>query len=64
MTCNMGKTDRIARIIIGLVLIALGIAFRSWWGLAGAVPLVTAAIGWCPLYVPFRISTRRSEKTT
>jgi hypothetical protein len=57
MTCNMGKTDRIIRIVIGIVIAILGIAFKSWWGLLAILPLGTAAIGWCALYVPLKIST-------
>lgn len=58
MQCNMGKTDRIIRAVVGLALIALGVIFNSWWGAIGLIPLVTAAIGWCPAYFPFGISTR------
>lgn len=57
MKCNVGKSDRIIRVVIGLVLIALGIYFNSWWGAIGVIPLVTAAIGWCPLYLPFGLSS-------
>jgi len=55
--CNMGKVDRIVRIIIGLVILAIGIAFRSWWGVVGIFLLLTAVIRWCPAYLPFGIST-------
>jgi len=55
--CNIGKVDRIVRIIIGLVILALGIAFRSWWGAVGILLLITAAVRWCPAYLPFGIST-------
>lgn len=58
MQCNMGKTDRIIRAVVGLALIAVGVIFNSWWGAIGLIPLVTAAIGWCPAYWPFGISTR------
>jgi predicted RND superfamily exporter protein len=57
MTCNVGKTDKIVRVIIGLVIVALGFYFKSWWGLLAIIPLLTAAIGFCGLYVPFKIST-------
>lgn len=57
MKRNMGSTDRIVRGVIGLAGIALGIYFKTWWGLFALIPLVTAMIGFCPLYVPFRIST-------
>ncbi len=64
MTCNIGKSDKAVRIVIGLVIVVLGIVFKSWWGLLGLIPVLTALIGWCPLYVPLKISTRKDEKTT
>ena len=57
MKCNVGKTDRMIRVLIGLVLIGLGFYFNSWLGAIGVIPLFTAAIGWCPLYLPFGISS-------
>jgi hypothetical protein len=57
MQKNVGKTDKIIRVIAGLVIILLGIIYKSWWGVIGILPVITAAIGWCPLYVPFRICT-------
>lgn len=57
MKCNVGRTDRILRVVIGLAIVGLGIYFGSWWGAIGLVPLATAAIGWCPLYLPLRVST-------
>ena len=57
MECNVGGVDRVIRIIVGLVIVGLGLMYQSWWGLAGLVPLLTAAAGWCPLYAPFRISS-------
>jgi Inner membrane protein YgaP-like, transmembrane domain len=32
MKCNIGKTDRIVRAVIGLIVIAVGIYLKSWWG--------------------------------
>ncbi len=57
MKCNVGKTDRMIRVLIGLVLIGLGFYFNSWLGAIGVIPLFTAAIGWCPLYLPFGLSS-------
>ncbi len=57
MRKNLGKTDRIIRAIVALAIAALGIYFRSWWGLLAIVPLATAVLGFCGLYVPFKIST-------
>lgn len=62
MTCNMGKTDRIIRVVIGVAIAALGFYYKSWWGLLAVIPLVTAALGFCGLYVPFKISTIKKKK--
>jgi hypothetical protein len=53
----MGGGDRIFRAIVGLAVLGAGFYFQSWWGLVGLIPLGTAAIGWCPAYTPFGIST-------
>ncbi len=60
MQKNMGKGDIILRIIAGTVILALGFIYDSWWGAVGVIPLLTAFIGWCPMYVPFKISTRKN----
>ncbi len=57
MKCNVGKTDKVIRVIAGLAIGAAGFYFKSWWGLVGFIPLFTALIGWCPLYLPFGIKT-------
>lgn len=59
MKANMGKTDKIIRVILGIAIVALGVYFKSWWGAIGLIPLLTATISWCPLYAPFKISTRK-----
>lgn len=63
MKKNVGSYDRTIRIILGLVIIALGINFQNWWGLIGIVPITTAFIGWCPAYLPFGMSTCKTEKS-
>lgn len=62
MKTNVGSADRIARIILGVALLGAGYFFRSNWGLIGLVPLATAALGWCPAYLPFGLSTCRIKK--
>ena len=56
---NVGETDRLVRIIVGLLLIGLALAFGgAWWiGLIGIIPVFTGVTGWCPGYLPFGIST-------
>ena len=50
MKPNIGKTDKIVRIILALLIAAVGIYLKSWWGLLAIVPLVTALISFCPVY--------------
>jgi hypothetical protein len=61
MKCNVGKTDRTLRIIAGLVIIGLGVSFQSWWGIIGVIPLATASLGWCPLYIPLGFSSCKTK---
>jgi len=57
MKQNVGGLDRTLRIIVGLVIIAAGFYFQSWWGAVGVIPLLTGSLGWCPAYLPFGISS-------
>jgi hypothetical protein len=58
MTRNIGGTERIIRIVAGLVLIALAATGTvGWWGWLGAVPLATGLSGWCPPYSLLGINT-------
>lgn len=58
MTTNMGLIDRIARITIGTLLIALSLSGAiGFWGWVGIIPLATAMVGFCPLYRLIGIKT-------
>lgn len=60
MIKNVGGIDRIARIIIGILLIGLAVAgIIGWWGFIGIVPLATALIRFCPLYSLLKINTNK-----
>lgn len=69
MTANVGNLDRVARLVLGLVLILapflLDLAIFAnplvKWGLpvVGLVFAGTALIRFCPLYAMFGIRTRR-----
>ena len=51
---NMGKVDRVLRVIMGAVLISLVfVGPKTPWGWIGLVPLVTSLVGTCPLYTLF-----------
>jgi hypothetical protein len=66
MKMNMGTADRTVRILIALIILALYFTGRISGTLAivlGIIAiafLLTSLIGWCPSYLPFGISTRKS----
>jgi len=49
LKANIGTADRAVRVVAGLAIIGTGTYYRSWWGLIGLAPLLTAAIRICPL---------------
>ncbi|NJO34099.1 MAG: DUF2892 domain-containing protein [Rhodospirillales bacterium] len=60
MTTNVGSYDRIARVIVGLALLAFAFMSASpyaWIGYIGIVPILTAAAGWCPAYMLLGLNT-------
>jgi hypothetical protein len=71
MRLNVGSTDRVVRIVVGLALVIApfvsGLALFAnpvamWVSvIVGAVLLVTAAVGFCPLYRLLGLSTRKSS---
>jgi hypothetical protein len=65
MKANIGSIDRIIRIVLALVFFVLkltgtveGIAANVLVVL-GVVFLLTAAVSFCPLYLPLKISTKK-----
>jgi hypothetical protein len=60
---NVGTVDRILRIIVGVILIALVfVGPQTPWGWIGVIPIATALIGWCPAYRLLGIRTCPVEK--
>jgi sulfite exporter TauE/SafE len=64
MTVNVGTFDRIARIVVGVALIAFALGYIapgiswSWVGWIGVLPILTAIFSTCPAYTLFGMSTR------
>ena len=55
MEKNVGSADKIARIVLGIALIAFALMGPAdigwkWVGWIGVVPILTAVMGWCPAY--------------
>lgn len=65
MLQNMGKTDRIIRILGAIAIAALyfngtiSSVTAILLGIIALILLITSLIGFCPAYLPFKISTRR-----
>lgn len=63
---NEAVWDRVARGVVGLILLALAIfaVVHAGWAIAfyilGAVLLLTGIIGWCPLYALFKTKTKKA----
>ena len=58
MKTNEGGLDRMLRILVGLVLVALTLSGTiGVWGWIGVVPIVTGTLGWCPAYTLLGINT-------
>ena len=60
MKANVGSTERTLRIIAGIVIIAIGVYYGSWWGVVGLVPLFTGLFRFCPLYTMLGMNTCKS----
>ena len=62
---NVGKADKIVRLILAAVFIGLILTstvsgiLAAILGVLAAVFVVTSFISFCPLYAPFKFSTRR-----
>lgn len=59
---NIGKIDKIIRIILGLILLSLLFILEGnlkYLGLIGIVPILTASISFCPIYKIFGIKTSK-----
>jgi hypothetical protein len=55
---NEGTVDRVVRMVLGLALLTLVfVGPKTLWGLIGVIPLVTGAVGRCPLYRLLGVST-------
>ena len=62
MKCNLGHTDRVLRMTVGVTLMGLaGFGIVGAWGWIGIIPLVTGMIGNCPAYNLLGITTAKQQ---
>ncbi|MGB6867174.1 MAG: DUF2892 domain-containing protein [Candidatus Aminicenantaceae bacterium] len=67
MKKNMGAADRLIRTVLAIVVAVLYFTNQISGtaaiilGIIAIAFLLTSFVGFCPLYLPFRISTRKKE---
>lgn len=67
MTKNMGTADRTIRMLLALVIAVLYLTrtisgtLAIVLGLGALLLVVTSLSGWCPAYLPFGFSTRKTN---
>jgi hypothetical protein len=58
----MGGMERMIRVVAGIAILYMGPGLGlGMWSLIGIIPILTGSTGWCPLYIPFGISTYKSQ---
>ncbi len=66
MKGNESGLDRVIRVVLGIVLLALNLGgvVSGSWGIVllvvGGLAIVTGLMGFCPLYALLRIRTRKA----
>ena len=61
---NVGKTDKLLRIVLGIILLSLLFLLEGdakYFGLIGVVPLFTGLANYCPLYKLLGIDTNKKR---
>jgi hypothetical protein len=64
MKKNIGNSDKLIRIVLGLLIIIVAGYFQSWWALLGVVLVGTAFMRFCGLYTLFSVNTCKYDVKT
>ncbi|WP_290789711.1 DUF2892 domain-containing protein [Halomonas sp.] len=63
MKSNVGGADKIARIVVGAVLIGMALTgVIGAWGWIGVLPLATGLFNFCPAYGLLGVNTCKLKK--
>lgn len=66
MHVNQANWERIARVVLGIVLLYIGFGgmiagtLGTVIGVIGLIPLLTGLIGWCPIYALLKTGTKKA----
>jgi len=63
MIKNVGSTDKIIRLVLGLALIVGALLGYGIWMWVGVILVATALINWCPIYRILGLKTCPLEKS-
>ena len=63
MKKNVGKTDKMIRIVLGIIFLILGYTVSPWFYLFAVIDLITAFTGFCLLYSLFGINTCKTKES-
>lgn len=69
MKTNMGSADRIIRLLLAVIIAVLCFTKQITGtaaivlGVVAIIFVLTSLVGFCPLYVPFRISTKKKQSS-
>lgn len=61
MKSNIGMTDRVVRMFLGISVAMLFVFQNSIWAMVGLIPFITGIVGICPLYSILGINTDKSS---
>jgi len=67
MKQNMGTIDRVIRVILAILVLVLYLAgsisgtAAIILGIFAVIFVLTSLVGFCPLYVPLKISTKKKK---
>ena len=60
MEKNIGKTDKTFRVLIGVLIAAIGYYYDIWWlYLVALLPIISVVTGYCPPYKWFGMNTNK-----
>ena len=67
MSNNIGKADRVLRVVLGIVMVGAGVFTPGSLSMVlialGAIPLLTGSVGYCPVYSVAKINTCKCDQT-
>ena len=63
MQHNIGKVERVVRVLIGLGIISLALwGPKNPWAWLGLIPLLSGVLGWCPGYRVLKITSHEDTE--